>query len=158
MPRSSGQKPRPQRAIAFDESLISSRPSNCTEPLRWPTMPMMDFSVVVLPAPLRPSSVTTSPGRTSKVTPCSTCDSPYQASSASTVSSGVVVTSSMARPQIGFAHLGVGGDGLVVAFDQHATSRQHGDAVGQLGDHAEIVFDHQHGAALCDSFDEGRDA
>jgi hypothetical protein len=32
-------------------------------------MPMMDFSVVVLPAPLRPSSVTTSPANTSKVAP-----------------------------------------------------------------------------------------
>ena len=30
-------------------------------------MPMIDFSVVVLPAPLRPSSVTTSPARTSNV-------------------------------------------------------------------------------------------
>ena len=34
-----------------------SAPSRCAAP----TMPMIDFSVVVLPAPLRPSSVTTSP-------------------------------------------------------------------------------------------------
>ena len=32
-----------------------------TEPLRRPTRPITDFSVEVLPAPLRPSSVTTSP-------------------------------------------------------------------------------------------------
>ena len=51
------------------------------------TIPMIDFSVVVLPAPLRPSSVTTSPAVTSNVTPCSTCDSPYQAFSSRTASS-----------------------------------------------------------------------
>ena len=44
-----------------------------------PTMPMIDLSVVVLPAPLRPSSVTTSPVATSKSMPCRMCDSPYQA-------------------------------------------------------------------------------
>ena len=52
-----------------DERPIVSRPAKATEPLRLPTMPMIAFSVVVLPAPLRPSSVTTSPGRTSKSTP-----------------------------------------------------------------------------------------
>ena len=61
MPRSSGQNAMPARAISFDAAPISSRPSKRTEPLRRPTMPMIDFSVVVLPAPLRPSSVTTSP-------------------------------------------------------------------------------------------------
>ena len=61
MPRSSGQNAMPARAISLDGEPISSRPSKRTEPVRWPTMPMIDFSVVVLPAPLRPSSVTTSP-------------------------------------------------------------------------------------------------
>ena len=88
MPRSSGQNAMPCRAIAFDESPMSSRPSKCTEPERWPTIPMIDLSVVVLPAPLRPSSVTTSPARTSNVTPCRMCDSPYQACRPSTASSG----------------------------------------------------------------------
>ncbi len=63
-------------------------PSNAIEPSRRGTMPMIDFSVVVLPAPLRPSSVTTSPAATSKSTPCRTCDSPYQALSSRTASSG----------------------------------------------------------------------
>ena len=66
MPRSSGQKARPRRAMALEACPISSAPSKRTEPVRRRTMPMIDLSVVVLPAPLRPSSVTTSPGRTSK--------------------------------------------------------------------------------------------
>jgi hypothetical protein len=42
---------------------IVSTPSKVIEPRRLAMMPMIDFSVVVLPAPLRPSRVTTSPGR-----------------------------------------------------------------------------------------------
>src|SRR5690349_12139275 len=106
-------------------------------------MPMIDLSVVVLPAPLRPSSVTTSPARTSKVAPCSTCDSPYQACRSSTASSA---PSGMAHSQIGLAHLGVGRDAGVVALGEHPAAREHRDAVAEVGDHAEIVLDHQHGA------------
>src|SRR5881296_991864 len=138
MPRSSGQNAIPHRAITFDERLISSRPSNRTEPVRWPTMPMIDLSVVVLPAPLRPSSVTTSPGWTSKVTPCSTCDSPYQACRLSTAKSG----SGMSNSHISFPHFRVGGHLLVVAFGEHTPAREHRDAVGKVRDHAEIVLDH----------------
>src|SRR5689334_20432407 len=126
MPRSSGQNAMPQRAIAFDESLISSRPSNCTEPDRWPTMPMMDLSVVVLPAPLRPSSVTTSPARTSNVTPWRMCDSPYQACNPLTVRIGA---SGMPDPHVGLTHFRIVRDRLVIAFRKHAATRQHGDAV-----------------------------
>ena len=110
MPRSSGQSAMPSRAIRSLVRPISSLPSKRTEPVRWPTMPMIDFSVVVLPAPLRPSSVTTSPASTSKVTPCSTWDSPYQACSPSTASSGATLGLSMADPEIGFAHARIGRD------------------------------------------------
>ena len=46
------------------------------EPLRRPTSPMIDFSVVVRPEPLRPSRVTSSPSPTLKSMPCRTWDSP----------------------------------------------------------------------------------
>src|SRR5438874_3155857 len=120
-------------------------------------MPMIDFRVVVLPAPLRPSSVTTSPGSTSKLAPCSTWDSPYHACSPSTANSGATVGLSMAGTEVGFAHARVGGDGLVIAFRQHASAREHGDAVGQIGHHAEIVLDHQDGAVCCNGFDKRAD-
>src|SRR5262245_35368629 len=121
-------------------------------------MPMIDLSVVVLPAPLRPSSVTTSPARTSNETPCSTCDSPYQACRPSTASSGTPSGLSMADPEIGFAHRGVGRHRVVVALRQHPRAREHSDAVGEIGDHAEIVLDHQHGAIRGDPLDERADA
>src|SRR6516162_6367453 len=107
-------------------------------------MPMIDFSVVVLPAPMRPSSVTTSPTKTSKLAPWSTWDSPYQACSPSTASSGAVLGLSMADPEIGLTHQRVGRNCLVVPFGEHSTTREHRDAVGEVGDHAEIVLDHQH--------------
>ena len=93
-----------------DDRPTSSLPSNVADPLRLPTMPIIDLRVVVLPAPLRPSKVTTSPRRTSKSTPCRMWDSPYQASRPETFSSvaaslavfdGASIASLMADPEIG---------------------------------------------------------
>src|SRR5262245_17427829 len=120
-------------------------------------MPMIDFSVVVLPAPLRPSSVTTSPAKTSKVTPWSTWDSPYQACSPSIASSGAILGLSMADPEIGFLDVRVGRDRIVVAFSQHPTTGEHGDTVGEVRDHTEIVLDHQYRAVLGNRLDERAD-
>src|SRR5436190_11637258 len=124
MPRSSGQSAMPCRAMASDGSRIVSVPANLIEPLRRPTMPMIDFSVVVLPAPLRPRSVTTSPSRTSKSMPCRMWDSPYQALRPRT-SSRLGMTGS----EIGLDHAGVLGHGVVVALGQDLASLQHSDAV-----------------------------
>src|ERR1700685_66635 len=161
IPRSSGQKAMPAREITLEASLVSSRFSKRTEPVRFSTMPMIALSVVVLPTPLPPSSVTTSPACTSKVTPWSTWDSPYQASRLSTARSGCasgIDSSGMARPEIGFAHRRILRHRLVVALGQHVAAREHGDAVAQIGDDAEIVLDHQHGALVGQRFDQRADA
>src|SRR4029079_14253630 len=107
-------------------------------------IPMMALSVVVLPTPLRPSNVTTSPAFTVKLTPCSTCDSPYQASSPSTVSS--TLGSGMTGTEIRFAYGRIGRHRLVVALGENLAAGQHGDAVAPGGDDAESVRDHQDGA------------
>src|SRR5271166_4394513 len=107
---------------------------------------MIAFSVVVLPAPLRPSNVTTSPAKTSKFAPCRMCDSPYQACSPSTASKGAPVGLSMAYPEIGFTHARIVRNALIVALSKHTTSREHGNAVRQVGHDAQIVLDHQDGA------------
>src|SRR5262249_1540254 len=158
MPRSSGHSAMPARAISFEAQPMSSRPANRTDPARWPTMPMIDLSVVVLPAPLRPSSVTTSPANTSKLAPCSTWDSPYQACSPSIASNGAALGLSMTDPEIGLAHRGIGRDRRVVPLGQHPAARQHGNAMGEVGDDAEIVLDHQHRALGSHRLDEGADA
>src|SRR5918912_44888 len=112
----------PRRAIAFEGSRMVSVPPNLIEPWRRATMPMIDFSVVVLPAPLRPRSVTTSPSRTSKSMPCRMCDSPYQALRPRTSS-----RLDMARSEIGLDYARVLRHGVVVTLGEDLTSLQHGD-------------------------------
>src|SRR6267142_3705493 len=153
MPRSSGQNASPSRAIRFDGRPISSRPPSRTEPRRRATMPMIDLSVVVLPAPLRPRSVTVSPGMISKSTPCRMCDSPYYAWRSRTSSSG----SGMARPHVGLDHLGTPRHGPIVALGEDLAARQDGDGVREVLDHAEVVLDHQDGPVRRDALDQGRD-
>src|SRR3954447_26998679 len=130
-------------------------------------MPMTDFSVVVLPAPLRPSSVTTSPAFTLKLTPCRIWDSPYQASRFSTASTGVrpaavtvrsaIFASAMTRPQIGFLDALVLGQFGVITFGKHLAAGQHRDDVRQIGNHAQIMLDHQDGVFRGDALDQRRD-
>src|SRR6266849_6168764 len=121
-------------------------------------MPMIDLSVVVLPAPLRPSSVTTSPAKTSKSTPCNTWDSPYQACSPSIESKGPAPALGMADPEIGFPHVRVGRYRFVVAFGEHPATREDRDAIGEARNDAEIMLDHQHCAVGSDRFDQRANA
>src|SRR5262249_56072833 len=87
----------------------------------------------------------------------STCDSPYQARSPSTASKGAPFGLSMPSSEICLAYERVGGNRLVIAFGQHSAAREHRDPVRKVGDHAEIVFDHQHRAVGGDRLDECAD-
>src|ERR1700720_4339505 len=136
IPRSSGQKASPRRAIRLEGRPISSSPRKRTEPPRRGTMPITDLSVVVLPAPLRPSRVTTSPARTSKSTPWSTCDSPYQAWSPATCRR----VSLMPDPQVRLHDVRIGGHRRVVALGQDLPPGQHRDGVGEVLHHAQVVL------------------
>src|SRR3954447_13118061 len=127
-----------------------SWPFRRISPLRRRITPMMDFSVVVLPAPLRPRSVTVSPSRTSRSTPCSTWLSPYQACSPRTERSGSVKF----RPHVGLAHPRIAADGVVAPFGEHLAALEHGDAVAEIRDDVEVVLDHHDRAALGDAADE----
>src|SRR5262245_53059126 len=136
----------PCRAMRLDLRPINSWPWNLIEPLRLASIPMMARMVVVLPAPLRPSKVTTSPAFTSKVMPCSTWLSPYQALRSRTLS----CTSAMARPHVGFDDLGVLRDLGIVALGQNLAARQDGDPLRQVRDHRQVVLHHQYRAVLGD--------
>src|ERR1700758_3063304 len=149
----------PCLAILFDARPHISWPSNWIEPRARPSMPMIPRRVVVLPAPLRPSRVTTSPWRISKLMPWRICDSPYQPWRSATLSSVVVAAdaSGMPRPHIGFDHGRIGRDLGIDALGQDLAARQHGDAIRQIGDNRKIMFDHEHRAVLGDALDEPRD-
>src|SRR3954468_22759301 len=116
-------------------------------------MPMIDLSVVVLPAPLRPSSVTTSPSATSKSMPCRMCDSPYQALSPRTSS-----RLGMPGSQISLDYARVLGYRVVVALGEDLAALEHGDPVRKRRHHGEVVLHHQHGAVGGDTPDQRSDA
>src|SRR5262245_8459488 len=121
----------PRRAMRFDLRPINSLPWNLIEPLRLASMPMMARMVVVLPAPLRPSKVTTSPALTSKLMPCSTWLSPYQALRSRTLS----WASAMPGSHVGLDHLRVFRHLGVVALGQNLATRQDGNPLRQVRDH-----------------------
>src|SRR5262245_20385484 len=100
---------------------------------------MMAFRVVVFPAPLRPSRVTTSPSFTSKSMPCRMCDSPYQACRSFTLSMA-------SGTEVRLLHARIGGHRRVVALREDLAALQDRDAVGERGNHRQVVLDHQHSA------------
>src|SRR5689334_20306540 len=102
-------------------------------------MPMIDLSVVVLPAPLRPSNVTTSPSCTSNATPWRMWDSPYQACRSLTARRDAR-TSSMPHSHVSLAHFGIRGHGVVITLRQHTSAREDRDVIGQIGDDRKIMF------------------
>src|SRR5882724_7069327 len=141
----------PCRAMRLDLRRMSSRPSSAMEPLRFANRPMMARMVVVLPAPLRPSRVTTSAAFTSNVMPCRIWLSPYQPCTSRTTS----CASGMAGSHVRLDHLRVLGDVGVGPLGQHLAARQHCDCVGQIGDDRKIVLNHEHRAVLGNLTDEG---
>ena len=70
-PRPSGAWMRPSMTRLWALTRLMSRPSNHTEPFDNGSRPDTARINVVLPAPLEPSRVTSSPARTTSDTPCS---------------------------------------------------------------------------------------
>src|SRR3954468_11236192 len=100
--------------------------------------------VVVFPAPLAPSSTTTSPSSTRRSRPRSTCTGPYAASSPSTSSRVVIATPSLSSaPEVGLD------DALVVlhhsrgAFGDLASEVEDDDLVGDAHHELHVMFDEQ---------------
>src|SRR3954469_15397239 len=114
---------------------MASLPAMWMEPVRRPVRPTMARIVVVRPAPLRPSRETTSPWPTLMFTPCSTCDSPYQAFRFSMRRRSAAMSVGTLEDRIGCAHVGL--DHLRIARDlgiravgDDRAALQHRDAVG----------------------------
>src|ERR1700687_24040 len=97
------------------------------EPLRCASMPMIARMVVVLPAPLRPSRVTTSRVFTSNVMPCRMWLSPYQPWTSWMASCASAMPAPLACAHVGLDYLRVVGDLRVAAFGQYLAAREHRD-------------------------------
>src|SRR6478752_2386598 len=168
MPRSSGTQPMPARARASADRLARSAPSRVIVPSICRCRPMTERSRVVLPAPLRPTRVTTSPGATSMLTSVRTRASPYQAerpatssiragpgsapavdaapgSAACSVVVVPVVSSLMGCSEVCRDDPLVGAHLLVGSLREHLPGLEHGDAVGERADDVHVVVDEDDG-------------
>src|SRR5438477_12795594 len=106
---------------------------------RW--RPMTQRSSVVLPAPFRPTSVTSSPSPTCSETSRSAWASPYRDESPSTSRTGL----GMRLPQVrGHDRGGLPNHGLAALRD-HSALLQDDHLVGELGDHSPVVLDEHDG-------------
>src|SRR4051812_40785201 len=173
MPRSSGTQPIPARARASADRLTRSDPSSGIVPSICRCRPMTERSRVVLPAPLRPTRVTTSPGATPMLTSVRTRASPYQAERPDTSSiravppPGLPGSGGAARPGAGCSVVVVavvsslmgcsevcrddpfvGAHLLVGSLREHLPRLEHGDAVGERSDNMHVVVDEDDGPAL----------
>src|SRR5690606_40632536 len=79
--------------------------------------------------------------------PCSAWLSPYQALSSRTASSAVL--SVIFGSHVGGTHTFVLADAAVVAAGENFAALQHRHFVAEVGDHLEVVLDHQHRALGC---------
>src|SRR5690349_9657 len=154
MPRSSGTQPRPARARLSGEALPRSAPPQVTVPSTCRCRPMTERRSVVLPAPLRPTSVTTSPGSTRRSTADRTLASPYQAERPETsrVWSDMLFSG---LPEVGGDDLLVVADLLVGALCEDLARLQDGHGVGERADHVHVVVDKDDRPAVRHLLDEG---
>src|SRR3569833_4404970 len=149
MPRASGTMPRPRRALRWGARPVTSSPSSEIVPTvrpYEPCSPMRQRSMVVLPAPLRPTRVTISPASTCYAPSRRACASPYQADSSSTRSMGV--------SEVGGDAARVVPDLGVRALDEHLAVLQDGRPLGEAGDHVDVVLGEDHGATRADPPEE----
>src|ERR1700674_2506920 len=138
------------------QSVISA-PSNRTRPAEACQSPMIVRKVVVLPAPLRPSSMVSPPRGTASSTPCKIWYGPMWVLTLSSCSSGAA--SDIGDTKIGFLHHRRGDHAGGLAVGHQLAVVQHDDAVGERAHHVHLVFDQQNGpvAARLDLVDKIED-
>src|SRR5215472_16303249 len=115
------------------------------EPVMAGVRPMIERTVVVLPMPLRPMSVTLSPGATASDMPNSTWLRPYQVSMFDTSSSELSAMTLLLLAEIGLPYLSIGPDRLRRAGRDDAAIDQDRDPIGQREHRLHIVLDQQNG-------------
>src|SRR2546430_10146786 len=120
-----------------------SRPFRRIAPVLCRWRPITHRSSVVLPAPFRPTSVTSSPSPTCSDTSRSAWASPYSAERPSTSRTGL----GMRLPQVRADDGGVLANDRVAPLRDHPPLLEDEDLVGDLGDDAHVVLDKHDRAA-----------
>src|SRR3990167_659466 len=117
-----------------------SWPSNEIEPLLVLLMPEMAMKIELLPAPLAPSSTTSSPLPACRLTLSRARKLPYDSETPSSFS--------MFGSQVSVDHQRVAADLGRCALGDLLAVVQHDDLVGQAHDHVHLVLDQAHGLAV----------
>src|SRR6202165_2324754 len=125
--------PTPGRSAAAVSD--STRPSYSIRPPSSGTTPEIARNSVVLPAPLGPTIATNCPSPTSRLTPCSACNPPYETE---TFSSRSICP---ALSQISLDHRRQIDDLLRLAARQHFAVIEHQQAVGQANHRMHRMLD-----------------
>src|SRR5438105_4609014 len=121
-------------------------------------MPQMQFSTLVLPAPLGPMSASNSPAPSENETRSSTCRPPKVRRSARSSSSAIpapaaaiLLDVAVAAPrtagaaEIELGNVGVRTQPLRRAVEHHAAVFHHVTVIGDCESHARVLLDEQHG-------------
>src|SRR6476469_8781170 len=124
-PRPSGAWTMPAITRRWAFILVMSWPSKTMDPLVSGRIPEIARIVVVLPAPLAPSSVTSSPSSTDSEMPCSASIRPYATVMSLISSSGIV-----RHPQVGGDDRRIVADLVGHTFSDLLAELQHHDAIG----------------------------
>src|SRR6476620_7824818 len=103
---------------------------------------MIERTVVVLPMPLRPISVTICPAGIANETPNSTWLRPSVVSTFdSSSSASAIARHRLLLAEIGAAHVGVGADRVRLAGCDDPPIDQHGDLVGEREHRIHVMLD-----------------
>ncbi len=137
-----------------------SAPAKRMLPARAGVSPMIERTVVVLPMPLRPISVTISPGRDGKRHAEQHLAQAVGGFDAGDFEHGLSHSSGplLFFAEIGLAHLGIGADDVGRARGDHAAIDQHRDAVGEREHRLHVVLDQQDGVVAFQRLQHGHHA
>src|SRR4051812_20738918 len=144
MRRPSGTCASPSRTICSGLSVSIRLPANHTSPDVGRIKPEIVRNVVLFPAPLAPSKVTTSPASTCSETPRSASTLPYALETFLSSSSGMAGSFA----EIGGNHVRMAQHILGRAFCDLLAEIQYGDLVGDFLDHAHVVVDQEDREAM----------
>src|SRR5579885_1018996 len=138
--RSCATQPMPPAARRCGGMREMLAPRQPMVPLRSCVSPMMVSSSVDLPTPLRPSSARLPCSGSSSHISCRTTASPYPAVTWSSLSSASAM---LARPQVHFAHLWIGGNLRRRSFGEYGTADKRDDMAGEAEHDMHVMLDEQ---------------
>src|SRR5262249_12425999 len=134
----------PARAMSGAAQPAMLRPANRKRPRLGFHSPMMVRKVVVLPAPLRPSSTVMAPSGTAKSTPCRMWYWPMWGCTPSSANSGSAMARAPGRnTQIGLLHDRRANHLGRQTIGHQASVVQDDDAIGEASHHVHFVLNQQ---------------